>query len=216
MKFYSIDSNVRKTALLVMLFISFFVTKLINYLLSNILINVPSYLKSIISTLDFFGLSVTSVTLLGVFGVLYLLFRKVLWTIPIISKFHSIPNLNGTWKGELVSSYLTDGVPTRIEFSMEVRQDWDHISVICAFPRSTSHSITAFIFSNGESGVEFGFPYCNDSYCVDWKTKKHDGYNTFIVNGNSMKGRYFTNRESGTNGTMELKKIIKSKHRRMR
>lgn len=216
MKFYSIDSNVRKTALLVMLFISFFVTKLINYLLINILISVPTCLKSIISTFDFIGISTSSVTLLGVFGLLYFLYRKLLWKIPIISRFHSIPNLNGTWNGELISSYLTHGVPTRVKVSMRIKQDWDHISVICTFPKSMSHSIAAFLFSKSDSGIEFGFPYCNDSLCVNWKTKNHDGYNSFTINGNSMKGRYFTNREDGTNGTIVLEKVVKLKQNRNR
>jgi hypothetical protein len=216
MKYYSIDSNARKTTLVVLLFISFFLAKLINDLLSVYSTNISTNLQAILSALDFWGVSITSVTLLGVFGILYFLYSKWLWKAPIISRLHRIPNLNGVWKGELTSSFKTNGEATKISISMEIIQDWDNMRVKCTFPKSSSHSIAAFVFSNGDSGIEFGFPYCNDSHCVEWKTKKHDGYNTFNVAGKSMIGRYFTNREDGTNGIIVLEKKARTMPRRKR
>lgn len=214
MKPYSVDSNARETVVLVLLIISFFLARYINGFLVVYSVNLSNELKAVLTEFDFWGISVTAVTVIGVFGILYSLFCRWLWKIPIFISLHGVTNLSGTWKGALISSHLTDGKRTIVKFIMEVKQDWNHMRIKCTFPNSSSHNTAAFIFSNGDGDVEFGFPYCNDSQCIEWKVKKHDGYSTLTVNGNSMKGRYFTNREDGTNGIMVLKKIVSPKQKR--
>lgn len=214
MKYYSIDSNARKTAIIVLLIISSFAVKFINKLIREYLTNIPVNLSAFISELDFWGISITSLTLLGFFGILYAIYSRWLWKVPLIKNLHNVPNLSGLWKGELTSTFKTNGKPTRVKVSIEIIQDWDHMRIKCYFPKSSSYNNGAFLSFNGSNGVDLGFPYCNDAHCLDWKTKKHDGYNFLNISGSTMTGQYFTNREDGTSGIMELKRIDKIKSRR--
>lgn len=212
MHHYSINNNNRKTAIVILSIISL----ILNSILYELIEKFISFLKIHCAFFDYFlnfldqiGLTVNFFTFTAILGFLYWIFSKKLWKICLLKKHHHIPDLNGTWNGKLISSYKKDdGTSTILNISASIKQDWDKISIHFTFPDSSSYSNYAALDVDANSGVELVFTYVNNSKNVDLKTRKHEGCNilNYDEQSNTLTGRYFTNREKGTYGNIELKK----------
>jgi hypothetical protein len=61
---------------------------------------------------------------LVVFGILYLLYDKWLWRLPLLGS--GIPNLSGKWRGHVT---FEDSPDPALDCAVEIRQTWSRISV---------------------------------------------------------------------------------------
>ena len=67
---------------------------------------------------------------------------------------------------------------------------------------------------NDTKGCVLGFSFRNDSADVSVNTREFSGYNELVYKNETLRGVYFTNREDGTHGNIELKKIEKTKNKK--
>ena len=206
---YSIDTDCRKKVIVIIMIISFILNSLL-YQPLNLLINfvgekIPLFFD-LITLCDNIGLSINQFSVLGIFGIIYLLYSKFLWKTKAFKKFHNVTDLNGEWDGSYLSSYIDEfGQPKRDGCSATIKQDWNKISIKCKFGESSSsYSKTASLCVNDIEGVMLTFTYINDSKNPNWDTRKHDGCNIFHCGDGVLDGKYFTDRGHGTHGTIQL------------
>lgn len=208
---YSIDSSIRRKIIVILFVISLLLIKPANALLAavyTLIINVWPITTDFFDLLSEIGVSVSAVSLLSIFSILYWGFCKFLWKTKPITKFTGIPNLNGDWEGKLISSYIDPKTNKNfvLDMTVEIVQDWNSISIKSTFPESTSYSKTASLHTNEQKGIILGFSYRNDSMKVDIDSREFSGYNELTYKNNTLEGVYFANRNDGTHGTIKLKK----------
>ena len=193
----------RQRIKIILVVISIIVTPLFNLILQAVarwLQNVDG-LKSLIGWLDKIGVSV-SISFITVNALLFLLVDRYLWA-TVLSCFLNIPDVRGTWTGDLVSNYDNT---KKVDMTLKIKQTMTRIS------SSTSEMAKVDWYNDGEKKLTF--TYCNNSRDVNVTQKEYHGYNWFLIRDASMNGWYFTDRTFGdgktTNGTMELTKQAES------
>ena len=152
--------------------------------------------------LRFFGAAVfASVLLLGAW-------ERFLWRVPLIQRFSSTPDLNGTWKGQLVS-FWTDSatnrrVPPKRAF-LVVRQTASTISVVWITNESMSRSFMAEVAVRYDV-KELNYMFVNSPDAEqEHRHHMHRGAAHLIISGqpvSKLQGRYWTDRQ--TKGEMVL------------
>ena len=208
---YSLNTDNRKNAIIIIMVISFILNSLL-YSPMNLFIdflgNKIGFISVLISQCDKIGISISQVSVLGIFGIIYFLYIKFLWKTKVFKKLHNIPDLNGEWNGSYLSSYIDDkGQPKMGGCNVTIKQDWNKISIKCEFGESSSsYSKTASLYVDDIEGSILTFTYINDSNNPNWKTRKHDGCNIFHCKDGALKGKYFTDRGDGTHGKIQLVK----------
>lgn len=212
MKSYSLDSSIRKEVICILLVISFLLQVPMNWLLEKcyplVLSQTPCF-EAIFSQLSIIGVEISHISVLGIFGLLYVTFVKHLWKCKIIRRMTGVPNLEGVWTGILKTSAInptTGEAYDPINMHVEITQDWNSIRIICHFKDSDSYSKTASIQLHHPKGCVLGFSYSNESKDIMLKTREYSGYNELVYSGNYLSGFYFTNREDGTHGIINLKR----------
>lgn len=149
----------------------------------------------------------------AIFSVLYAIFNNWIWKNKYMKKIHKIPDLNGVWHGEFISSFKDDfGNKITGTCDMKIKQTWSKISIECNFNLSESHSKTAVI-SNDSNGIQLKFEYSNKpNKTVDENLKEHSGYNTLTYDEEreTLKGEYYTNRNRETYGIINVSRQIQS------
>lgn len=115
-------------------------------------------------------------------------------------------NLNGIYKGELVSSYNRG---TRIPITVEIVQDWTKMVVYTTMGTGTSdsYSYMASQFDVDGKSTRLTYSYTNQPFSAiaDPDMQPHDGTaNLVFRNERKIKGTYFNARKRM--GTIELKK----------
>lgn len=141
---------------------------------------------------------------LSFYGGLNRLYNKWIWRWSICRKIHRIPDLNGEWEGTVKSALKSSerNVHTRI------RQTWKTINVTTN-GRSKSVSESATIEVNDLDEIFFRYAFKVD------REGEHPylGYNCLKLNGDILKGEYFTAKEipneagKGSKGYFEIRKI---------
>ena len=200
-------SRIRTTWILCILTLCVF-----NFLESKGLINFIQELEKSIDLLSFlskYGVVTLIITPLLIFQLLYTLFEKMLWKIPLVMKWTGVPDISGKYMGILYSSYQ-GGKQLPIELTIE--QNFSKIEFISTFTEtnSKSNSKMGALMKCDEHRVEFIFAYANESKDFNIESQAHEGMNTlyFDLNKGSIEGKYFTNRGIIPNkGTMELEKV---------
>lgn len=208
---YSIDSAIRRKIIVFFFVISLLLVKPINMILTvayDFTIRVLPFTEDCFDLFSKIGISVSEVSLLSVFAILYVLFCKFVWKIKLVAKMTGIPDLSGAWEGKLISSYINPETNKKAELDMtvEIIQDWNSISIRSKFPESSSYSKTASLHINEQKGIVLGFSYRNDSMNVDIDSREFSGYNELTYKIDTLEGVYFTNRNDGTHGIIKLKK----------
>lgn len=145
--------------------------------------------------------------------ILSVTYDRRIWKCKLAKKFHKIPDLNGSWSGELISSYPVDPMP----ITMEIEQTWSKISFKSTFPKanSESYSNVAAIYVDGNQGTVISFAFINNGYNVKDGLPFYDGYNILTLKDpDKIKARYFNNRpnpdpniKGGNKGTFEIERI---------
>ena len=142
--------------------------------------------------------------------IFYYLFSKSLWKHKIIQKIGivKLPNLNGTWKGYVTSSF--DEHSKKYDTTFTIRQNWNRISIVGEFEMSRSHSSTASIIVDDKNGITVNYDYMNEPFSYATQTMEiHRGFNTLTLkpNGKEMSGTYYSGRGRQNTGQLVLEKV---------
>ena len=143
---------------------------------------------------------------------LYWLFVSFLWKLPIFKNWLvPFPNLNGTWKGEIRTTWTdpeTGERPRPIPAILTIKQSFLNISCVMRTAEMTSRSLTSGFVLDKENQLE-RLVYTYDSNPIEnvrERSPQHCGTMDFeIVREDKqikLKGGYWTGRK--TTGTIEM------------
>ncbi len=188
-----------KTALWVLLVLSFLLFYAIYYFQEASDFNLETILQ-ILPTVVFIDLVICG------------LFARFLWKLPIFKNWLvPFPNLNGTWKGEIHTTWIdpeTDERPGSIPAILTIKQSFLNISCVMRTAEMTSRSLTSDFILDKENQLE-RLVYTYDSnpiQTVKERNPQHCGTMAFeIVRENKkikLAGGYWTDRK--TTGTVEM------------
>lgn len=197
---YSVDFN-RSTILLAIGIIAVFVGGTVELILSQ-----------------FTGMKTLAVPALTVAGIIYWVFDRWLWRYPPFIWLHSIPNLAGTWEGEIESSYGSDDedglTPIDPDGSrLIITQRWSSIEVNYRNPGSSrSRSISARIETDTAEPV-LKYIYENDPEGDGLVSSQSPHRGTAVLTlhkdgEDELRGSYFNDQEGGQSyGEMRFEQI---------
>lgn len=148
----------------------------------------------------------------GIIALILTAYDKWLWKFPFLRLLVTVPNLNGRYRGKLLSSY--DGNSVEKECVIEIFQTASKTTIYLFAnneqrERSYSKSVSEVIHDKEDDEHQLLFAYYN--YGTDDKRLGgHEGFNHLKVmqkknNVIKLKGQYFTNREPQTRGTISVK-----------
>jgi len=112
-----------------------------------------------------------------------------------------IQNCSGKYTGILKSSY--DSFEKIHNVKMEIIHKFRSIEIRFDTDTSTSHSVTASLHQD-EKRVEIVYTYENGG-SVEKGLHRHIGTGIITLEGQIIKGMYYTHPDRGTSGTFELK-----------
>lgn len=179
---------------------------LIDYLTGNFITN--SQLLKVVDLLQF-----TSIPSL-IFFILFLL-ENYLWKLPIFKLFVDSPDLNGRYKGQLISNHGVEGVVK--DCVIEIKQSASKIAIATFFKdeesedSSESYSISEDIRKGNDGFYYLSFTYSNSPRMLAKGLDKHRGLCELksIPKGKALIGSYYN--ERGLKG--EINVNFKSKKR---
>ncbi len=144
-------------------------------------------------------------------------YDKWLWKFPVLNLMNTIPDLNGTYAGNIQYHY-NESDDTK-SCKLEIKQTCSNIKVKSFFSKddenyTNSVSTEAFIKTDEAGDQSLYFYYHNLGSCKNGDTlNPHDGMNVLEISKDKkvikLKGYYFTNRNPQTKGCMKATKIIK-------
>lgn len=140
---------------------------------------------------------------LAFYGALYALFDKHLWHNRIVRKLglSRIPDLNGRWRGFLLSSF--DGHVKRHDVLLQIFQTWTQASVYLTTVTSMSRSSVAVIQVSDPEGVSLTYQYQNQPLSYAMKSM-HMHHGTAMLSlsaeGECLAGEYYAGRDRRTHG----------------
>jgi hypothetical protein len=190
---YAIDSNERFRVALYLAIFSFLLMTAVQGALNYYILQVPWWVDGI-SVFGFYGLSL-------------FVFDRYLWKLRITRMIQlvKVPNLSGTYQGELLSSF--DGFKKPIPIYVEVFQTWTKISINWKTETSSSRSLVASFITNDEPNV-LTYQYLNEPKASAPSTMHmHRGTTIADISKGTLSGGCYTNRDRQTTGQFELKKI---------
>ena len=208
---YSVDSDARRNAVLAVAAVSVAGAIAINVtLMPHVEVAFGAAgLGDLYAALNGAGI-LGSVGTLGLYGALWALFDTVLWKRGPLIGIHGIPDLNGAWVGEGISNYEVEGEPVRYDMKLDITQTFSKMECKSKFTNSESanHIIGIHGCNPARRSCTLEFSYRNEARekaVVDegWDCE-HKGCSWIECEGDSMFGRYFTNRKEPTRGTFSL------------
>lgn len=216
MQEYAIDKGIRGRVTIILFTISILLTVLIRQsgIGDKLMTGFVYILKlgKINETVDILGFVPD---ILGVpfwYGVMWGLFNNYAWKCKIFQKFHSVPDISGMWKGELISCYDKS---VKHPMKLKVSQTWSQIHFTAIFEKSSSESNIAAILSENTEHPVIYFGSQNRSKDMDAHKQIYDGYNRIELIDNKMDGSYSNDRPSndpnlkdGNCGTFTLTRVI--------
>jgi hypothetical protein len=146
-----------------------------------------------------------------IYVILGYVFIKFLWRLPLFQGWLvKIPNLQGTWRGELKSDWIDPSTGRSvgpIQVALVIKQDFSSIICTLLTPESSSYSITADInFGVGGADHYLTYNYTNrPRVSVRDRSEIHDGaaiLKIIRVPRLALEGSYWTSRK--TTGELSL------------
>ncbi|MEZ4966042.1 MAG: hypothetical protein R2791_12445 [Saprospiraceae bacterium] len=149
---------------------------------------------------------------LAFIGVVFFVINEYLWRYPWMNWLVDVPDLNGRYKGELVSSYVgTDGQQVKKECVLEITQNASAIHVYAyhadkgsTVQTSMAYSITEEIVKEKNGSFTLYYLYANEPDSMIEALNKHNGTAKFIylADKRQLVGEYYNHRLN--KGTMNL------------
>ena len=159
----------------------------------------------------FYGIGSSAIVLL-----LFSLYEKYLWKLPILEKGCKIPNLIGTYKGHI--DYYWDGKNQKKDLILKIEQNCSTIKISTEFSKvgennTSSKSMNSIIRTDEMGDHTIYLYYQNLGSEKNGDTlNQHNGVNVLDVEINEseiiLKGFYFTDRDPQTKGQMIARKEI--------
>lgn len=148
-------------------------------------------------------------SVMGFYGLLWLLYDKHGWHLHFNSfRLSKIPDLRGTWKVTVVSSYKDGRQESVPSYGIAyIRQTWTKISIRLEFRDSVSSSIMASVNSEDSSDYGLNYEYLNEPAPHGIDTMQiHRGTAHLLLSpdGKALKGGYYTGRGRMNLGSLEL------------
>jgi hypothetical protein len=164
-------------------------------------------LKDDLGGLRFFSLAA------GVVGLSLSIFDRWLWNLPILHPwFVPTPDISGTWRGELSSSWDGEVGRTRRECYLVIRQTFSRVGAVLLTAESESKDLAAAIYRDNADGQTLAVTYQNAPRLQfrDGSPIHHGGMILHIRGNppNRLDGEYFTSRK--TIGEIEFTARTKS------
>ena len=153
--------------------------------------------------LKFFKSPISSIP--ATFGCLFWIFNKWLWKCCSWFGLINFPNIEGKWKGHLISSH---DKKRKVDATLVIKQTATHIKIQGQFKQSKSVSICeTFAFSEIDQSIALYYFYKNDPNQHE-ELKEHEGAMKLVYNKKNkiLSGYYWTGKDRQTYGTMELNK----------
>jgi hypothetical protein len=145
--------------------------------------------------------------------------NKVGWKWSIFKWLIDIPNLNGRYSGELVSSYKDEGGQfVKKTCVVEIRQNASEIHVSSYFSNSgseaassSSHSISEAIVKEQNDFFKLYYIFVNDTGFLENEVRNHTGTATFFYypDVKILEGEYYNQRMN--KGTLKVRFIQKKR-----
>ena len=146
-------------------------------------------------------------SLAACYSVLYWLFDHYLWKLGLLRRLGLImlPDLNGTWDGEVKSSYSKFGDPFPV--CVTIVQRWSKMVVRLDTEHSRSQSTMASLKTIDLPHPELSYQYVNEPKPNAPDTMEmHRGTTTLELICCSLEGGYYTGRGRGELGTLKLRR----------
>jgi hypothetical protein len=196
---YSTDTHKRSQVTTALVLISIIAAIIINTLVLNSSVDIGGW-----------GWLVSPPTVIGVYGLLWVLFDTWLWKRinRIIPGVLDVPDLNGTWSGNLKSSY--DNFQSEHPVTVEIRQSWSNISIMLRTANSNSRSLTASILTRTSGACMLSYDYLNEprGHAQD-SMNMHRGTGYFdLVEPNKLEGQYYNSRGRKNHGEICLERKV--------
>lgn len=161
-------------------------------------------------------LTVQPPSVMAIFAIAHWFFVRHLWRVRIMQRLGivSVPDLNGCWKGHIVSSFTNDPGQTPAEsdkkpVKVRIIQSWTHIRIVWSTDESASSSEVAAIIRRDRSNCVLHYEYHNEPDELGHKDMHaHRGTVILNIGENNLKGRYYTNRMISTKGTISLTRAV--------
>ena len=175
----------------------------------------PSHLTGLLGT--------PGVPTFTIFTSIYLLFDRRAWQWPLVRRFVAQPNLNGSWKGTLESSFAnedTNQAPETVKSDegderfpqIAITQTWSHIELLLETEKSISSS-TSTTFRTNKSFPELVLTYVNKPKSEPaTELNMHEGTNVLRVATDAdgqltLEGTYYTDEQRNNHGKMSFERI---------
>lgn len=153
-------------------------------------------------------------TAIAVILFIFWMLNNYLWKWLPIRKLFSIPNIDGRYEGELVSSFTeTKEQNGTHKTVIEIQQTLTKITICLYTERSCSYSLTANLCRNNNGNYELVYVYQNKTSAMGTDSDMRDHNGTAILeifgDGSILDGNYFNNpRERGRYGKIKVTKVI--------
>ncbi|MFA6089359.1 MAG: hypothetical protein WC755_05820 [Candidatus Woesearchaeota archaeon] len=189
---YSLSEERNLTVYFYLAVVSIFLFFIIYRLLNIISIQIPWYIES--------------PSALTIFFLMFFLFDRYIWKLPVLSFLSKTPVLEGDWKGYITSTH--NNHKSRYSVKLSITQTWSKIQINMRCNSSKSKSNSAVIIQN-DSDIELIYTYKNIPKANSVITmNRHIGTVELSLNKNTLEGEYYTNRDRTNQGYIKLNKII--------
>ncbi|MCK5539023.1 MAG: hypothetical protein KAI79_19525 [Bacteroidales bacterium] len=151
------------------------------------------------------------------------IFIKWLWKCKFLNNWLvPFPNLNGTWKGTIKSTWVNPDTGERLDpipAILTIKQSFSSISCIIRTEELTSRSFSSdFVINDEEQILKLVYSYeCNTKKTIQDRNTRHVGTASVDIIGNNNKleleGEYWTDRKTTGNIVFKFwKKELVSKY----
>ena len=144
----------------------------------------------------------------AVYSVLYWIFDRHVWKMPLIARWSRVPDLSGRWRCEGRTIASENSIGRDWQADVVIVQSWDRIRLRLRTSQSASNSITASMVHDPADGFRLIYSYRNDPKIGEAKLDSHLGFAELLFAPDllSAQGEYFNGHGRYTFGTLQLTK----------
>ncbi len=145
------------------------------------------------------------------YGIFYGVFDRYIWRTWLVKPvgFGKLPNLNGSWRGYVISSFDAHGEKRNAD--IEITQRWSRIRILLRTEESESHSLVASIVIDNANAAILDYEYMSEPRAHAKATMHaHRGTArlTFRKDGDVavLDGEYYTGRDRQNFGILHFER----------
>jgi hypothetical protein len=192
---YTTDSNERKLVPLYIAILSILVAWIFFKVLEVVQVTLPWWIDA--------------PSIFGFYGLFYAIFDKYSWKWELLQRIGivKVPNLNGTWKGYLASSF--DEHAEKRDATIKIFQSWTQISIVLETSNSKSVSLIAAVITRNPLAQVLSYEYLNEPI-PDAKPTMHTHRGTarltMQADGKKFEGEYYSGRDRQNFGIIRFER----------